>query len=81
MPCKWIRLPDGTVAHLNMGPERARKCSVCGVKVRDCKLCDFPIGGGKTCDAVLCSRCASHRPPDTDYCPAHAQSPGERLKL
>jgi hypothetical protein len=40
------------------------------------KLCDFPLTGskqGKTCDRSVCSKCAVHRDPDTDYCPPHGR--------
>ena len=57
---------------------RARACSVCGVKTRRYRLCDYRIVNRKlkTCDAPLCTACAVHREPDTDYCPLHAA--GER---
>ena len=85
MPCKVVRLPDGTTAIVRMAKERPRTCSACRKKAHNSKLCDFVIGyaDGKprTCDAVLCASCATHKEPDTDYCPKHAAAVQGRLKL
>ena len=65
-----IDLPNGGRAFVCVrGPHRNKVCSVC--RGPGDKLCDFPLGGGKTCDKPLCSRCAVHTEPDTDVCPSH----------
>lgn len=83
MPCEAVKLPGGGYAMINRPNRPARPCSVCKRKVREAKLCDFPVGKGKTCDAALCEACATHKEPDTDYCPTHARmlTPEGRLKL
>jgi hypothetical protein len=55
------------------GRGQRKLCSICGRPGG--KLCDPAQGGkaGQTCDRSLCARCAVHRAPDTDYCPAHAR--------
>lgn len=74
MPCKVVQLPGGAHAIVKMAKDRPRKCSVCRRSIADYKLCDFPVSqsGNKTCDAVLCDQCSSHRGDDVDYCPTHA---------
>ena len=83
MSCKIVRLANGFTAIVKVAPERARKCSVCRRLAKEFVLCDFPAGGSKTCSAVLCKACATHKEPDTDYCPAHAAmfTPEGRLRL
>lgn len=85
MPCEVIQLPGGATAIIRRPATRIRACSVCGARVRNYVLCDFPDHSHKsgTCDAVLCPTHRTHVPPDTDYCPKHAQSlgPGGRLQL
>jgi hypothetical protein len=71
MPCRTIRLPDGSVAIVRMAASRPRICTVCTRLTRDAVLCDFPVKS-KTCDRVLCKECAKHVEPDLDYCPKHA---------
>ncbi len=41
-PCQWIRMPDGTVAHVRLANQRTKKCSACG-RLPSTKLCDFPL--------------------------------------
>jgi len=85
MPCEHVDLGDGVHAIIKRPNERPRHCSVCKRLLRKWKLCDFPTGTGKnkTCDKVLCEACATHREPDTDYCPTHAClfTPEGRLRL
>jgi hypothetical protein len=69
VPCKWIRMPGGGMAHLKMSATPRKRCSVCG-NLGASKLCDFELAG-KTCDKPLCGRCAIHRKPDSDFCPDH----------
>lgn len=90
MPCEWLKGPDGSVIHINRGRGRgkAKTCPFCK-RGRVEKLCDFPIGNGKTCDAEMCSQCATQRGHqdidlghgfkrlnDTiDVCPLHKSQP------
>lgn len=74
MPCRTVDLGNGVRAIVCSRENRPRKCDICGR--RGSKLCDFPLNGaktGKTCDRSLCVKCAVHKAPDTDYCPAHAR--------
>jgi RNA polymerase subunit RPABC4/transcription elongation factor Spt4 len=70
----FIRMADGTVAHVRVAKERARRCKVCGRKTgsRWQRLCDFVLANGKTCDLLMCSNCAEATGPDTDLCPVHS---------
>lgn len=84
-PCHWIKLEDGTVAHVRLSKQRAKRCD-CG-RVRT-KLCDFPLSPAaqithrKTCDKPLCDNCAHHVPgKDVDYCGEHADILGVSLIL
>jgi hypothetical protein len=76
MPCKWIRLPDGTVAHVKFANSPAKKCRWCGLPCT--KLCDFEVSSPqqvthrRTCDAPMCDAHAKHISHEIDYCPAHA---------
>jgi hypothetical protein len=57
------------------------KCHYCGRPQQ--KLCDYPLSGekaGKTCDIPMCERCATHVPPDTDYCRVHAKMIAECVR-
>lgn len=75
MACEWIKLPDGTIVHLNLGKKRHACRSLC----RFCRkpnhwislMCDFPVGHGKTCDAGMCSECSTNVRKGIDYCPIH----------
>lgn len=73
MPCRVIRLPDGTTVFVKMAAPRPRKCSACGRPSKNVRLCDGATGRGKTCDAVLCTACTVRGPNDTDYCPLHVR--------
>jgi hypothetical protein len=83
MTCRVVDFGDGRTAIIRVANQRPRKCSVCTRQLKDWKLCDFPAGPGKTCDRVLCAACATHKEPDTDYCPQHSAmlTPEGRLKL
>jgi hypothetical protein len=81
MPCSVIRLPNGATAFVRHAAQRPRVCSACQRKVRDYRLCDGDIGRGKTCDAVVCRECATHKEPDIDFCPLHCRQAEGRLKL
>jgi hypothetical protein len=62
MTCEHVNLGGGVHALIRRPAERARKCSVCKVSTKEPRLCDFPIGGGKSCDKVLCRACARPAP-------------------
>ena len=70
----FIRLSNGTVAHVRMAKPRGRRCKVCDHLTAPAWLreCDFVLPNGKTCDLLMCSNCAEATGPDTDLCPAHA---------
>lgn len=69
----FVRLPNGMTAHVRMAAPRRRRCSACKLQTVPAKLrlCDFVLQGGKTCDALICTGCATHSAPDKDLCPAH----------
>jgi hypothetical protein len=92
MHCQSLKLPGGAHAIVctSGSSPRPRACSVCKRKTPRYKLCDYVMwreghpgdaSKTKTCDAVLCSACASHRDLDIDYCPLHAQAVDGRLRL
>jgi hypothetical protein len=75
---EWIKLPDGTVAHICYSGKRrrAKPCKFC--RQPSTRLCDFVImktlGGGEiTCDAPICGACARPIGEDKDLCPDHAR--------
>lgn len=47
-----------------------KPCGEC-TTIADC-LCDWPMGAGKTCDALLCDRHAHPIGDDRHLCPIHA---------
>jgi hypothetical protein len=85
-PCHWIRMPNGTVAHVRMPKPRAKHCYKCGRPAN--KLCDGivsppeQITHKRTCDKPLCDVCAHHVPgKDLDYCGECADKLGVSLIL
>jgi RNA polymerase subunit RPABC4/transcription elongation factor Spt4 len=73
MPCYSFKIGNAT-GFICMGGPRRKACVHCG-RLSD-KLCDFPLSGakaGQTCDRPICTHCATHIPPDTDYCRQHAE--------
>jgi hypothetical protein len=71
----FIRTKSGVI-HINMGRTRRKRCHFCN-RFAD-KLCDFPVRRGKTCDADICSRCATSIGDNLDYCPRHkGQQPAQ----
>jgi hypothetical protein len=65
----WIE-HNGITMHICTRGTKRQRCHFCNRWSE--KLCDFPTGkNGKTCDARMCSRCASSVGPDLDYCPRH----------
>ena len=68
MPCEHR---DGMI--ICTRGQRTKPCKYCGRPSN--KLCDYPLSGikgGDTCDTPMCEHCATHVPPDTDYCKPHA---------
>lgn len=70
-------IPDAVIAKYcdltNVGficGEGIEACGECGVAAD--YLCDFPMGRGKTCDAVLCDDHAHVIGDDRHLCPIHA---------
>jgi|GEM_PF-3887033 len=66
--------PAAVVIFCSRGANR-RRCKECGARAS--KLCDYPLSGkheGKTCDVLLCARCAVSVRRNRDYCPAHARA-------
>jgi len=66
-----------TCHHVNLGGTAAIVCT----PTRRCKCgrratleCDWKVPGRKsgTCDARICSSCATSPAPDKDLCPTHA---------
>ena len=61
MPCEWLKGPNGENIHLHVARGRGKmmKCKFCNQNYRQNEgaLCDFPVGGGKTCDAEMCGGC------------------------
>src|SRR3954470_1522461 len=41
MPCRWIKMPDGTVMHINAAAPRKQRCTFCG-RLDHLVLCDGP---------------------------------------
>lgn len=71
----WIEMPGGGHAHICMRGQRPHRCSFCKAREAD-KQCDFPVGkSGATCDAYMCSQCATAVAPEVDHCPKHAGQP------
>jgi hypothetical protein len=70
----FLRMQDGTVAHVRMSPPRARRCKVCDHKTNPSWLreCDFVLPDGKTCDLLMCWGCAEAVGPNFDLCPEHS---------
>jgi hypothetical protein len=75
MPCVAMKLPNGTVALVNVARGSTKKCRFCGAPAT--RLCDYITvvdlsspGRPETCDAPLCARCtiAEGR---FDNCPQH----------
>jgi hypothetical protein len=84
MPCKLIKLADGTVVHLNMGRSKPKRCKFCNTGNADL-LCDYPVNVGdvghkKTCDEPMCKRCATRIAHEVDYCPNHKDHRNQKVQ-
>jgi hypothetical protein len=84
MPCEITKSEDGQITTIKCSRGSSQKrCFYCGRPAP--KLCDFKftvkvgkLAGKtwKTCDKPLCTTCAVHQEPDTDYCEPHARLMG-----
>lgn len=78
MPCIALRDDSGRQIGWARVCSTPRLCWFCREKAVS-RLCDFPIGNGKTCDAKMCSTCATQgvksvtprKSKPVDYCPTH----------
>lgn len=75
--CYRIVTPEGHVGIITVDV-RPKKCKACGdyVMPERQRECDWKLTGklaGKTCDMLICDRCARHVGENKDLCPAHAQ--------
>jgi len=70
MRCIVHRFGDGVAVICGRG--RVPVCRWC--RNDGVRLCDFPLGGGKTCDAPICRRHALQVGPETDVCPNHRRN-------
>jgi hypothetical protein len=78
MACEMIPGTDGHSTIICCSRSRRQTCKFCH-KGYVTKLCDFPVSKGKTCDAGMCSACATRVGPDMDYCPTHKhEAPPQR---
>lgn len=69
-----FRVTAGAVVCVRQAKPRRRRCTVCG-HVCDpywLRECDFVLPAGKTCDLLMCTRCATPIADNKDLCPAHA---------
>lgn len=77
MPCEWIKLPGGGVAHVRYAKPPLKKCQWC--QRLSTKLCDFVVSPPeqvthrRTCDARMCEDHAKSVGANLDYCPDHAK--------
>lgn len=67
MPSAWFDFHGGIGWVTGSG---VKACVRCGQWAD--RLCDWPMGKGKTCDALLCVNCAGSVGPEVDFCPVHA---------
>lgn len=68
-------MPDGQVV-TGVACSRGSQVKRCKCGKRATKACDYKLKGrliGKTCDALLCDRCATSAGEDLDLCPVHAR--------
>lgn len=69
-------MPNGTIICAR-GRRGQQRCKFCRQRIAT-KLCDFRINVGdvghtRTCDAPMCSTCATSIRHEVDYCPDHAK--------
>jgi len=82
MACETRFDDQGRVTMILCGRSRRQSCKFCSTGYVT-KLCDFPtVGRSKTCDAGMCSKCATNVRLDLDYCPNHKhQAPPPQRQL
>jgi|GEM_PF-887795 len=75
MPCHYIKLADGTVAHIRTSKPRARRCRWCdrpGTQLCDYELVtNMDMASRITCDAPMC-KAHTTTIRNLEYCPKHA---------
>lgn len=76
MACTPIRKNGVTVGFMcgsfSLDEIKLETCSECADNHSSAEfLCDYPVGNDKTCDRVLCRRCARLVGHDMHYCPTH----------
>ena len=74
MPCHPFRSADGKTTGFICTRTRRRRCVGCSQLVATYRLCDARLKSkpGKTCDAVVCTRCTFEPAAEKDLCPPHA---------
>lgn len=75
MPCRTVKFGDGFA--FVCGPAPRRKKCACGSGRDAVFLCDWKTPGETktgTCDAAICSACATRPAPEKDLCPRHARA-------
>ncbi len=70
MACAIIHDGSGRAIGMMCGLPKRVMCIFCCNQLAD-KLCDFATGKNKTCDARMCSKCATSVGDNLDYCPTH----------
>jgi hypothetical protein len=64
------------------GSSRIECCSESGCRRVSTALCDYPMDGGKTCDARLCETHRVRQPGhNRDFCPKHAEANQTRVGI
>lgn len=73
MPCDNVQFGDTSAIVCSRNGRAPQRCVICNALAG--KLCDGPSKDArrKTCDAPICSRCATHSKPDHDLCPSCAE--------
>lgn len=74
MVCTRVQI-GGVTAIVCTSRPRFKVCA-CGSGKRATLLCDWKVTGKKsgTCDAAICSACATSPAADKDLCPSHARA-------
>jgi hypothetical protein len=74
MSCQLLSSPRVDIVICSRG--QSERCSSCGNYTRTPRRCDFRLGGakaGRTCDRLICERCAVRVGNSEDLCPPHAR--------
>jgi hypothetical protein len=70
MTCEIVHDSQSGINIFVCGRSRRQTCKFCHQGYVS-KLCDFPVAKGKTCDAGMCTKCATSIAHEVDYCPTH----------